>query len=479
MANLQQSSLKVVEDVSHVSPPPGSVPTTVLPLTFFDIMFLGSSGSPIRCLFFYEFPFPTLHFMQTTLPNLKTSLSLTLQHFFPYAGNLVFPPPPQTPYILYTEGDSVSFVVNESTEDFNYLIGDHARNLQEIQALVPELPPGTACDLSSNGSSTGCIQKPLMAIQVTVFPNLGISIGVAYCHIAGDGRTFSDFMKSWASIHRTQGDLTCLNNYLPDFNRDSVKDPLGLASLFMKAKWELRNSSNVPVHKVRVTFSIKCSQIELLKDWIRKKCMEENGSKPLRVSTFVVTCAYMWVCLIKLQESGAQRLSSGDSNSLSYFQFSADCRDHLKFPATYFGNCLILRFAAAKKSELIGENGILVAATAIGREVMELVKEPFKGAETSLSKTIELFEMGKDVILLSGSANSAVYKADFGWGKARKIELANIGLLGSVSMLSIIESREEEGGVEFGLAFAPDEVYRFNAIFFSGLSKLIKLLCKL
>ncbi|XVE63641.1 hypothetical protein DITRI_Ditri07aG0036200 [Diplodiscus trichospermus] len=472
MAIPQHSSVEIIEDVSHVSPPPGSVPTTALPLTFSDIMFLGSSGSSMRRLFFYEFPFPTLHFMQTTLPNLRTSLSLTLQHFFPFAGNLVFPPPPQTPYILYKEGDSVSFFVNESTADFNHLIDDHVRHFQEIQALVPELPPATTCDLSSNGSSTGCMQKPLMAIQVTVFPNLGISIGVAHCHIAGDGRTLAHFMKSWASIHRSQGDMTCLNNSLPDFNRDSVKDPSGLASLFMKGKWEFRNSSNVPVHKLRVTASIKRSQIELLKDWVRKKCMEENGSEPLRMSTFAVTCAYMWVCLIKLQESGTQRFSSGDPNTLSYFQFSADCRDHLKLPRTYFGNCLILRFAAAKKSELVRENGILVATTAIAREVLELVKEPFKGAETSLSKTIELFEMGKDVILLSGSPKFGVYKTEFGWGKPRKVEVANIGSLGSISMLSIAESREEEGGVEFGLAFAPDEVDRFNAIFHSGLSNL-------
>ncbi|MBA0567895.1 hypothetical protein Golob_005429 [Gossypium lobatum] len=217
MATLAERCMKVVEDVS---PPPGSVPTTSLPLTFFDIQFLGSS--PFQRLFFYEFPHPTSYFMQTTLPSLKTSLSLTLQRFFPFAGNLVFPAPPQIPYILYTQGDSVSFFVNESTADFSHLAGDHARHFQEFQLILPKLLPAIACKTSS-----GCIQKmPLMAIQVTLFPNQGISIGVGFCHVAGDGRTLAHFMKSWASIQQSQGDLTCLNNPLPDFSsRDLIEDP--------------------------------------------------------------------------------------------------------------------------------------------------------------------------------------------------------------------------------------------------------------
>ncbi|GLT34899.1 hypothetical protein SLA2020_093880 [Shorea laevis] len=129
----QACGLKILED-SRVSSPPGSVPTTTVPLTFFDILWLGSF--PMQCLFFYEFPYPALHFTQTILPNLKTSLSHTLQRFFPYAGNLVFPPRPQQPYILYKEGDSFNFVVAESMANFNLLVGNHARTIGEFQPLL-------------------------------------------------------------------------------------------------------------------------------------------------------------------------------------------------------------------------------------------------------------------------------------------------------------------------------------------------------
>ncbi|XVF29438.1 hypothetical protein REPUB_Repub15cG0121000 [Reevesia pubescens] len=450
--------IKVLED-SFVFPPLDTVPTTSLPLTFFDIHWLGSS--PMQRLFFFDFPYPSSYLMQTTLPNLKTSLSLTLQHFFPFAGNLVFPPSPQMPYIHFKEGDAVPFIAKESTADFRHLIGDHARHIREFQALLPKLQLASVC-------SNGVQQKPIMAIQVTIFPKSGISIGVTFNHVAADGRAFIHFMKSWASVNVSQGDLSLLNKSLPDYNRDLIKDPMGLASIFMKDKWDWEDMDSIPSNKLRVTVVIKRSQVELLKKWVRNKLMEENESdSTLRMSTFVVTCAYMWVCLINSQEIGTQNLSSSYSNC--HFIFLADCRDRLKLPGTYFGNCLEPRFAAAKKSELVGENGILVAAKAMGKEVMELDKGALREAEKWLSKAEEIFKFGGHVITVAASPKLGVYGIDFGWGRPTKTEVAHIGSFGSISMA---ESREEEGGVEFGLALAQDELDRFNAVFQQCLLKL-------
>lgn len=80
---------------SHVSPPQGSVPDTSLPLTFFDAPWF--LCIPIQRLFFYEFPHSTHHFTQTVLPSLKSSLSHTLQIFYPFAANLICPLRPKNP----------------------------------------------------------------------------------------------------------------------------------------------------------------------------------------------------------------------------------------------------------------------------------------------------------------------------------------------------------------------------------------------
>ncbi|KAK8597898.1 hypothetical protein V6N13_095292 [Hibiscus sabdariffa] len=479
MAAIPESSVKVVEEVSHVSPPPGSVPAASLPLTFFDLLYLVTI--PVNCnwmqrLFFYDFDCPASDFMRTVVPALKASLSVTLRHFFPFAGNVVFPPPPRMPYIVYTEGDSVSFVVKETSADYSHLVGDHARDHEGFLALVPQKPPAIECTSSSNDTD-GCRQEPAMAVQVTVFPNAGFSIGVGFSHNVADGRTFAHFMKSWASIHRCQGDLACLNNYLPCFDRHSVIDPLGLASLFMKdveRAFRGTTSPDIFFNNLRVTYRIKRSQVELLKDWVKTKCMRVNGSKPMRMSTLVVTCAYMWVCLIKLHQIRTHRhLSPIDSDAVSYFHFPADCRAYLKVPETYFGNCLMLRLTSAKKSELLGENGILVAAAAIEREIVAFQKQPFKDARESLPKTIEKNKMEKDIVLLISSPKFGLYNTDFGCGKPRKTEVSMLQSFGCRSMICVSESREEEGGVEFAMGFASHEsVNSFSEIFMEGFSKL-------
>nr|XP_010918830.1 anthocyanin 5-aromatic acyltransferase-like [Elaeis guineensis] len=109
-------ALRVLEN-SRVSPPPGSVATASIPLTFFDVIWL-MHYQPVERLFFYDFPHPTAHFIDSCLPNLKTSLSLTLQHFFPFAGNLRRSLGSDDRYeICYVDGDSVPFTVAEHDGD--------------------------------------------------------------------------------------------------------------------------------------------------------------------------------------------------------------------------------------------------------------------------------------------------------------------------------------------------------------------------
>ncbi|GLT34900.1 hypothetical protein SLA2020_093890 [Shorea laevis] len=448
----QACGIKILED-SHVSPPPGSVPTTTVPLTFFDILWLGSF--PMQRLFFYEFPYPTLHFTQTILPNLKTSLSHTLQYFFPYAGNLVFPSRPQQPYILYKEGDSVNFVVAESMANFNHLVGNHGRTVGQFQQLL-------VTNLRQVTVMGGREQQQAMGVQVTVFPNSGISIGVTFSHIVADGRALAHFMKSWALIYKAKGDLISLNDSLPIYNRNLIGDPGRVAATLMKDAWDWKLGS-IPLQKLRITTVISGPQIEILKNWVREKNATENQPEQLRVSTFIVTCAYMWVCLIRSHERDIG--DDGGDDKLYHFAFMADCRDRLNLPATYFGNCLEPRFAEAKRDELVGENGVLVAVKSIGREVSELDKGALKGAEQWLSRTKEVFQSGAHTVSVAGSPKLLVYETDFGWGRPKKAEVAHLRSYGG---MSISESGGEEGGVEFGLALSQDMLERFNVAFKQG-----------
>ncbi|KAK8537199.1 hypothetical protein V6N12_043372 [Hibiscus sabdariffa] len=300
----QTSTVKVV-DCLRVSPPPGSVPAIAVPLTHLDISWLYSAK--VQRLFFYEFTHPTLHFMETTLPMLQRSLSLTLQHFYPFAANIMCPPSPGKPYIYYTEGDSVAFTVAESTADFNNVIADYPRSVKLLHPFVPQLP--SVAQVTEDGVRV----TPVIAFQVTVFPNSGICIGSTYCHAVGDGSSFMQFM------------------------RDVIKDPNGMELVALKSYWQWVSScenttptKEVGTDKVRATFVLGRAHAEILKNLVTAQCKNSVDSGTYHISTFVVTCAFIWVCLIKSKER-VSYANSEDDNVFYYFLFPIDCRTAWNF----------------------------------------------------------------------------------------------------------------------------------------------------
>ncbi|KAE8688416.1 hypothetical protein F3Y22_tig00110987pilonHSYRG00350 [Hibiscus syriacus] len=220
-------------------------------------------------------------------------------------------------------------------------------------------------------------QKALMAIQITLFPSVGIAL----------------VSRNSSLVNK------CL---LADYNRDFIKDidPHELiTSKFMKDKWNWDDMFTTPIlatNKLQLTFIMKRAQVELLKNWVSIKLMEENGLETIKL-----------------------------------------------------GNYLEPHFASAKRSKLRKEDIVIVAAKAIGRLVIEL-RVP-REAEKLLSKIEERFKSGNQVIRVATLPRLGVYEIDFGWERAWKTEVAHIGSLGSISMA---ENREDEGGVEFGLALS-------------------------
>ena len=163
----------------RVSPPPNAVGEKSLPLTFFDLLWL--HFHLVQSLFFYKFPQSKTHFIETTIPSLKHSLSLALKHFYPFAGNLLFPPNLGEPEIHYVDGDSVSLTFVESNSDFDYLIKNHQRKIAHFHPLMPQLPLVSV--------QQGTLVAPVFSIQVTIFLYSGISYGFTTNHVMAYGNT--------------------------------------------------------------------------------------------------------------------------------------------------------------------------------------------------------------------------------------------------------------------------------------------------
>ncbi|GJZ30200.1 malonyl-coenzyme A:anthocyanin 3-O-glucoside-6''-O-malonyltransferase-like protein [Tanacetum coccineum] len=89
-------------------------------------------------------------------------------------------------------GDSVALTFAECNLDFNELTGNHPRNCGKFYHLVPLL--GDVTKLSDY------IKIPLFSVQVTLFPNQGIAIGITNHHSLGDASTRFCFLTAWTSI---------------------------------------------------------------------------------------------------------------------------------------------------------------------------------------------------------------------------------------------------------------------------------------
>lgn len=325
-------------------------------------------------------------------------------------------------------------------------------------------------------------------------PNKGICVGVQFLHVAADGRSFHHFMKSWASIHRFGGDSACvdLDGPSPFYNREVIRDPNGLEPILLKDWWSCVGSIPSPspspsealltiADKVRATFVLGKTAIDGLKAQVLSQLKNDDDgdseSEPIHLSTFVVTCAFIWVCMIKSKEKEQERhnqlSSKSNKDELCYFCFVADCRDRLEYsiPSTYFGNYLGIYFLSEKRNTLLGESGISHAARAIGRRVEDVEKGGGLREADGWIKDWKVFDNG-DLVTVAGSPRLKVYDTDFGWGRPIKSHVVQIDVSGAIALA---ESRNRDGGMEVGLALTRDCMERFVCLFENGSKSFMSL----
>ncbi|KAI8010700.1 Malonyl-coenzyme:anthocyanin 5-O-glucoside-6'''-O-malonyltransferase [Camellia lanceoleosa] len=137
-------------------------------------------------------------------------------------------------------------------------------------------------------------------------------------------------------------------------------------------------------------------------------------------------------------------------------------------PDTYLGNCVSFGRSMAMGSELMGEDGIVIAAKAIGDTVKKLNGAVLGGAENWISDWEELFGSVLHV-MVTGSPKLDLYGLDFGWGRPKKIEEIAIDRTHEVSLT---ESRDGEGGMEVALVLPRAKMDAFGSLFIKSFNGL-------
>lgn len=287
--------------------------------------------------------------------------SLTLRKLFPAAKN----PSPllsntsflyqaissicQIPTSLNSSvGDSISLIFAESSDDFSYLVGNQAKNADRIYPLAPELPLATSMKI-----------VPHLAVQVTLLPNSGICITCTDSHSITDANVVIGFLKAWGSAYRNRGDEELVaTSSVPFLDRSAlIKDRQVLDAVISKEpqsiNFKLSPAVMLAATLARVSFIICQADIEKLKKLV--------GSK----SGGALASAYVWICKLKAMKSVGEEM---DDVEQVYFILSLDCRAHFDppIPSTYMGNYIAPCIARSSHGQLLGPEGLSIAAELIG-----------------------------------------------------------------------------------------------------------------
>jgi hypothetical protein len=460
-----------VLEICHVSPSstsPESSTELSLPLIFSDTFNL--KFPPVQGIFFYKLPelTPTF-FISVILPKVKHSLSLTLSHFRPLAGNLTWPPNSIKPIITYnTPDDGIKLTVAESSADFDHLCS-------EVHGAIESLPYVPSVSISDTIACT-------LAIQITLFPNKGFCIGHTTNHAVLDGLSASFFMNAWARICKQLVDENIENPSLlpeevtPFFNRTAVQDPEGLDMWYLKFWLGVKSPgsdnnprslkpfplSEIPPNLVRSTFELSREDIQKLRKTINSQLdklgskEEANQTKPIYLSTYVLVFAYTMVCM--LEAKGAV-----NSNDKIKIVIPVDCRARLNppLPKNYIGNCVSSFDVVVEREDLMKENGVAYVAKRLTEMIKGLEnRSVLEGAKERIPYTD--WEKFTQTVRAVGTNRFGMYGADFGWGKPSNVEVTTIARTGA---FSIMESKDEGGGVEVGLVLKEHEMKLFGSLF--------------
>ncbi|KAF8104460.1 hypothetical protein N665_0172s0090 [Sinapis alba] len=443
------ASLNVIK-VSRVTPTTDSMSPLILPLTFFDLMWLNLSALE-RVTFYRHTELSKDSFYSLILPKLEESLSLALTHFLPLAGHLKWDPQDPKPHIAIFPQGTLSLTVSETDADFSHLSGKGLRFQTELRPLVPELM------VSSDSVS-------VLALQITLFPNQGFCIGIAVNHAAVDGKTVVNFLKSWAHI--------CKYGAIPqDFQPPMLLDrnkvinvPSELElKILQLPQYNVRTLKIPPTNDIEdaVQITLDLSQENMKK--LRERAKSESTTRSdLHLSTFVITYAYVLTCVVKAR--------GGDADRPVPFTYVADFRDRLDppVPASYLGNCVVaINLSEYKAKTFLREdgfiNGVKILSDSIrglsSRGVVDTIWELYE-------EGLKTMEPGVQKLYVGGPNKFGIYGSDFGWGTPVNTE--NVTPSRHLRF-TMSERRDETGGVEIDMCLKKCEMDVFVSVFQSGL----------
>ncbi|KAL5193512.1 Spermidine hydroxycinnamoyl transferase [Glycine soja] len=366
---------------------------------------------------------------QNPLERMRDSLSKILVHYHPLAGRLTWLEGGKV--ALNCNGKGVTLIEAESQKTMDDY-GDFAPSEKLKNELIPPVDYSQPIE-----------ELPLLLVQLTRFKKgssnnnnnnqLGLAIGVAFCHVLCDGLAAIRFINAWAKLTRGEVldsiemfpflDRTIMNSTYPPraprFDHPELKPlplKLGTTDTIEEQKKE----------KTAVILRLTSQQVEKLK----KKTNDERPQKEETLrpySRYEVIASHIWRCASKAREL--------EDLQPTVVRVSADIRNRLNppLPRNYFGNALAVALTPKCHTKELITNPLSHGAQKI-REAIELLNDEYIRSQLDFIRCHEQLDRIRASYLDQGEPKNApfygnpnltivswmsmpVYEADFGWGK--------------------------------------------------------------
>ncbi|CAL1400126.1 unnamed protein product [Linum trigynum] len=367
--------------------------------------------------------------------KLKSSLSETLSHYYPFAGRYR-----DDGYSIDCNDKGVAFVVAHVSDDKTSSSSTGGLEEEEVLQLMPCHPQETWVD--DNG------ELVLLAIRVNFFESTGISIGICAWHGVCDGPTISFFAQSWAAICRGDPQVQRL------LNGNAVVDygsmfPAHQSLDYIRSMGSYFDTSDD--HKKRTAvkqFVVPGPKIDALREEITRS----TGKRPSRV---VVVSSLVWAAAIRVSQekrkARRRRDEEDDMNELHSAAIIVNIRPRTNppLPPMCMGN-LFQRSATAKwpikeeaagaLSKLAGRLGDVVRG--VDAEFLSKAHENGgEGYKEFMRSWWEEYEKEDFIVITSLCGYGKEGGVDFGWGNPGSTR----GYARSNKTISLMDAKDGQG----------------------------------
>ena len=217
--------------------------------------------------------------------ELEKSLAETLTKFYPFAGRFA---KDIDPFSIDCNDEGVEYVQTKvNADDLAQFLRGQAHNDSE-SSLIDLLP---IKDVEPSSPSS-----PLFGVQVNVFNNGGVTIGIQISHIVADAFTMATFVNEWA--HTCLTGRTVSNN--PGFGQLSLLFPAKVLQ-FPSPSPDLNTNTTTtgPNYKIVTRrFVFDALAIENL-----RKTIKDNDMMMKQPSRVVVIMSLMWKVLTHISSA--------------------------------------------------------------------------------------------------------------------------------------------------------------------------------